>query len=80
MGHVLLDGRLVEATADQTLGVEHGVGRVHGALRLGGVTDNALILGEGDVRGGGAVTLVVGDDLDLLVLPHGNARVCGTAW
>ena len=64
-----------EKTTHQTLRVEDGVGRVHGRLRLGGVTDEALGFGEGDVGGSGAVALIVRDDFDAVVLPHANAAV-----
>ena len=42
----------------------------HGRLVLGGVSDQSLTLGEGDVRRGGPVTLVVGDDLNTVILPQ----------
>lgn len=64
-----------EKTTHQTLRVEDGVGRVHGRLRLGGVTDEALGFGEGDVGGSGAVALIVRDDFDAVVLPNANAAV-----
>jgi len=52
-----------------------GVDGVHGNLVLRGIADEALGVGEGDVRRRGAVPLVVGDDLDAVVLPHADARV-----
>ena len=54
-----------------------GVDGVHGDLVLRGIADEALGVGEGDVRRRGAVPLVVGDDLDAVVLPHADARVGG---
>jgi len=58
---ILLDDGVVEAPSDQALDVEDGVGRVHGSLVLGRLTDQALLAGEGDERRGGKVTLLVGD-------------------
>mmetsp|Transcript_7714 Transcript_7714/g.23772 ORF Transcript_7714/g.23772 Transcript_7714/m.23772 type:complete len:316 (+) Transcript_7714:1455-2402(+) len=76
--HVVLHIRVVELAADQTLGVEDGVRGVHGHLVLGGVTDQTLGVGEGDVRRGGTVTLVVGDHFAAIVLPDSHTRVGGT--
>jgi hypothetical protein len=39
-------------------------------LVLGGITDQSLTFGEGDVGRGGSVSLIVGDDLDSVVLPQ----------
>ena len=73
--HVVLDGRVGKTAADEALRVVHGVRRVERRLVLRRVADEALRLGEGDVRRGHAVTLVVGDDLDLAVLVDADARV-----
>ena len=66
---VRLHLRVLELTPDEALGVEHGVVRVHGDLVLRGVADQALVVREGHIRGRGAVALVVGDDLNAIVLP-----------
>lgn len=78
VSHILLDLGIIETTSNQTLGVENGLARVHGGLVLGRISDQALRLGEGNVRRGGTVTLVVGDNLDTVILPHTNARVGGS--
>jgi len=49
MLHVSLDCSVGELPADQSLGVEDCVGRVHGHLVLGGVTNETLGVGEGDI-------------------------------
>ena len=59
--------RTIELSADHPLRVEHRVLRVHGDLVLRGVADEALRVGEGDVRRRRPVSLVVRDDLDLPV-------------
>jgi len=76
-GDVLLDSAVAELAADKTLGVEDSVRWVSCGLILGGVTDETLLLSEGDVGWGGVDTLVVGDDLDLFVLPDTDAGVGG---
>ena len=47
--------------------------RVHGDLVLRGITNETLSLRERDVGGGSPVTLIVGDDLDTIVLPDADA-------
>ena len=76
--HISLDLRVGELAADQALGVEDCVGWVHGDLVLGGITDETLGVGEGNERGGCAVTLVVGDNLNAVISEDAYARVGGT--
>jgi hypothetical protein len=49
--------------------------RVQGGLILCGITDETLAVREGDIRGRRAVSLIICDDLDTIVLPHADARV-----
>lgn len=65
MLHVTLDGGVSELPSNQPLGIEDGVARVHGDLILGGISNETLGVGEGHIGRGGAVTLVIGDDLNL---------------
>ena len=75
--HVGLDRGIVKSSADQSLGIKDGVGGVHGHLVLGGITNQSFGIGEGHKRWGGSVALVVGDDLDLAMLEHTDARIGG---
>lgn len=64
---------------ENVLDVEDGVAGVHGRLVLGRLTDQTLLLGEGDERGGGEATLLVGNDLDIVALvgsDTGVGRAC----
>lgn len=68
--HVGLYYRVVELAADQPLRVENRVDWVHRGLVLGCIADQALTLGEGDIRRRGTVTLVVRYDLNAIILPY----------
>lgn len=61
-----------------SLGIEDGVDGVHGSIVLGGLTNETLLVREGNEGGGGEGTLLVGNDLDIVTLVGGNARVGGT--
>jgi hypothetical protein len=46
---------------------------IHCDLVLCGITDQPLVVRKGDIRGCGSVTLVVGDDLNAIMLPYTDA-------
>lgn len=54
------------------LDVKDGTLGVSGILVLRGVTDEALLIGEGNVGRGDTVSLVIDENLDLAVLHHTN--------
>ena len=74
---VRLDLSIRVLAANETLRVEDRVVGVHRDLVLRGIADQPLVVGEGDIRGCRAVTLVVGNDLDTVILPDTDARVGG---
>jgi len=47
--------------------------RVHRGLVFRGISDETLVVGERDIGWSGAITLVVGDDFDSVVLPDTDA-------
>lgn len=58
--------------------IENSVNRVCSNLILSGITDQTLCISESDVRGSSLVALIIGDDLDMVVLPYSGARVGGS--
>jgi len=74
---VILNSLVLKFPSDQSFGIEDSVGGVSGGLVLSSVSDESLVLGEGDVRGRGIQTLVVGDNFYLVIHPHSNAGVGG---
>lgn len=78
MFHVGLNGGISKFSADKSFGVEDCVGWVHGDLVFGGISDQSFGVVESNVRWGGSVTLVVGDDFDFTVLEDTDARVRGS--
>jgi len=75
---VLLDDGVIELSSDKSLGIEDSVDGVSGNLVLSGITDKTFVFSETDVRGGGSVTLIVGDDFNSIVDPDTDARVGGS--
>jgi len=46
---------------------------IHRDLIFRGVADQPLVVGKGDIRWCGPITLVVGDDLNAIILPYTDA-------
>ena len=67
--HIRLDFSILELAANETLRVEDRVVGVHGDLVLGSISNQSLTLTESDIRKGGTVTLVVGNNLNTVILP-----------
>ena len=77
MLNIGLDLSIAELATDETLSVEDGVVGVHGDLVLGSVTNQSLTLAEGDIGGGGTVTLVVGNNFNTVILPDTDTAAEG---
>ena len=66
-GNNILNSLVREFATDETLGIEDGVGGVTSCLVLCGITNEALFLSKGNIRGGCVDTLVIGDDFDFII-------------
>ena len=73
MLHIGLNPQVGELATNKSLRVEDSVPRVRRGPVLCGVSDETLDLGGCDIGGCCAVTLVVGDDLDTIILPDTDA-------
>ncbi len=75
MLHVLLNYWVVEFSSDESFGIEDRVVGIFGHLVLGGVSDESLGVSEGDIGWGGSISLIVGNDLNSIILPNTNTGV-----
>jgi hypothetical protein len=73
--HVLLHLRVEELATDEALRIEHCVSRIHRRLVVCCVAHQEVSFGECDIRRRRSVPLVIGDNLDGVVLPHPDTRI-----
>ena len=78
MFHVCLDNGVIEFAADQTLGVENSVVRIFGSLVFGCISNQPFSFCKGDIRRSGSISLIIGDNLDSIILPNTNTGVGST--
>jgi hypothetical protein len=76
--HVLLYEGIFKLPTDESLGIEDSVARVTGNLVLGGVSYESFGFGESNIRRGGSVSLIIGNDIHSLVLPDTHTGVSGS--
>ena len=77
MGHVLLNNWVIELPSDQSFGIEDGVSRIFGNLIFSCISDESLCFCEGDIGGSSSVSLIIGNDLNPIVLPDTDTGVGG---
>ena len=70
---VILNNFLTEFTSNKTFSIKDRVLGVSCNLVLCGISNQSFFLSESDIRWGGVVSLIVGDDFDLVVHPNTNA-------
>lgn len=73
--HIFLDNWIIELSPDKSLCIEDGVSWILCDLILCSISDKSLSISEGNVRRGGPVSLIIGDDLNSLILPDAHTRI-----
>lgn len=75
--HILLNHWISKLPSDQSFGIEDGIVGILGHLIFGWVSDESFCFCEGNIRWGGSVALIIGDDLNPIILPDSYTRVGG---
>ncbi|KAG8126575.1 hypothetical protein E2320_021724, partial [Naja naja] len=75
--HIGLHRRVIKFAANETLGIEDGIVRIHSHLILGCISDKPFSVRKGNVARCSAVALVVGDNLHFPMLENSDAGVRG---
>jgi hypothetical protein len=74
---ILLNCRIVHLAANKPLRIKNRVVRIHCSLVLCCISDQSLGFCECNPGWGGAVPLIIGDDLYTIVLPESDTGICG---
>lgn len=78
MLHILLNYGISELSSDQSFGIENGVGWILGNLVFGSISNKSLVVIEGNIGWGGSISLIIGNDLNSIVLPDSDTGVGST--
>lgn len=76
MLHIGLDNRVIEFSSYKPLSIEDSVVWIFGCLVFGCVSDKSFSVSEANIWWSSSVSLIVGYDLDLVILPHSDTGVC----
>jgi hypothetical protein len=68
--HIFLYDRISEFSSDKSLGIEDSIVGIFGYLVLGCISYESLSFSEGDIRWGGPISLIIGNDLNSIILPN----------
>mmetsp|Transcript_63481 Transcript_63481/g.168199 ORF Transcript_63481/g.168199 Transcript_63481/m.168199 type:complete len:126 (+) Transcript_63481:691-1068(+) len=75
--HICLHDRVSKLSADEPLGVKHGVLWIPRCLVFGSVSNQTLAVREGDITWSRAISLVIRNNFNSVILPHADTRVGG---
>ena len=75
MLHIFLNNWVIKLSSDQSLGIEDRVSWVLCNLVFGCISYESFIVIEGNVGWCGSISLIIGNDLDSVILPDANTRV-----
>ena len=78
MLEIILHCCILKLPTNEELCIKDGVEGIGCYLVLGSITNEVLRVGESDIQRGGLVALVIGNNLNLVIMPHSYAAVGGS--